>query len=325
MMKFLQINLNHCKLAQDLLRQCATEEKVDIAIVSDPHVVPSDDCSWLASCGTRRAAIWLASDAVTVSEVHRDPEFVSTKLNGVYVISCYASPNRTATEFSDFLQRVENHVRLVGSGVPVIVTGDLNARSAVWGNWCQDSRGSDLNSLFDSLGLDVLNEGSSPTFVGRVRGSIVDVTAVSEDIVGRIQGWRVCDEAESGSDHQYVEFAMLTARSREDQTQAVPRGWRIDTVLNVRDLEVGLLIARWTNTCPEAPGADKHAKTFKKLVTAACDYALERKAPLRPGKSLVHWWNAEIAGHRKACVGARRRATRSNAGLHRAYNRAGAG
>jgi hypothetical protein len=328
MMKFLQINLNHCKVAQDLLRQRASEEKVDVALVSDPHVVPKDDRSWLACCGTRKAAIWLASGEATVTEVHRDPEFVSARLNEVYVISCYASPNRTAAEFSDFLQRVGDHVRTIGPGVPVIVAGDLNARSAVWGDWCQDSRGSDLNSLFDSLGLVVLNEGSSPTFVGRGRGSIVDVTAASEGIVGRIQGWRVCDEAESGSDHQYIQFAMLAARSREDQAQAGSRGWRTDKGLNVRDVEVGLLIARWTNAsgvCSEVAGADQRAKTFEKLVTAACDYALERKAPLRPGKPPAHWWNAEIAGLRKACVGARRRATRSNTRLRRAYNRVGAG
>lgn len=170
MMKFLQINLNHCKVAQDLLRQRAAEEKVDIALVSDPYVVPSDGCSWLACYGTRKAAIWFASDEVTATEVHRDPEFVSATLNGVNVIICYASPNRTAAEFSDFLQRIEDHVRTIGHGVPVIVAGDLNARSAVWGDWCQDSRGSELNSLFDSLGLVVLNEGSSPTFVGRGRG-----------------------------------------------------------------------------------------------------------------------------------------------------------
>jgi len=167
--------------------------------------------------------------------------------------------------------------------------------------------------------------------VGRGRGSIVDVTAASEGIFSQIQGWRVCDEAESWSDNQYIEFAMLAARSRETRSrwdQDFSKGWRTDTGLNVRDLEVRLLIAQWTNTsgvCSEVPGADQHAKTFEKLVTAACDYALERKSPLRPGKPPVHWWNAEIAGHRKACVGARRRATRSNARLHRAYNRAGAG
>lgn len=93
MIKFVQVNLNHCKVAQDLLRQFAAESKADVVLVSDPHATSSDCSSWLVSSGTRRAVIWLASSGVTVTRVHSDPEFVSARFNGTYVFSFYASPN----------------------------------------------------------------------------------------------------------------------------------------------------------------------------------------------------------------------------------------
>lgn len=57
MINFIQCNLNHCRMAQDLLRQYAAEKRVDVALVSDPHAAPTDCSSWLVSSGTRRAAI----------------------------------------------------------------------------------------------------------------------------------------------------------------------------------------------------------------------------------------------------------------------------
>ena len=36
-MKMLQINLNRCKLAQDLMHQCAIELRPDIIIISEPN------------------------------------------------------------------------------------------------------------------------------------------------------------------------------------------------------------------------------------------------------------------------------------------------
>lgn len=77
MIKFIQVNLNHCNVVQDLLQKYAAEKKADVALMSDPHVTPSDCSSWLVSSETRRAAIWLASSGVTLARVHRDPDFVS--------------------------------------------------------------------------------------------------------------------------------------------------------------------------------------------------------------------------------------------------------
>jgi len=219
---------------------------------------------------------------------------------------------------------MENYVRAVEPGVPILIAGDFNARSAAWGDWCQDLRGNELSSLFDSLELVVMNEGSKPTFVGRGRGSIVDITAVSEHIVRRIQDWRVCDEAESASDHQYIEFKVRDERNLEGTTQNKPRGWRTEAGINVQDMEVGLLLARWIDDpvmYSEAANANRRARAVEEMITVACDFALERRAPTRPGKPPVHWWNPEIATQRGVCIAARRRKTRCSARLHRLRNR----
>lgn len=324
MIKFIQVNLNHCKVVQDLLRHYAAEKRVDVALVSDPHAAPSDCRSWLVSSGIRRAAIWLAGSGITAAMIHRDSEFVAARINGIQVVSCYASPNKTMQEFTDFLRRIEDCIRAVEPGIPLLIAGDFNARSAVWGDWCQDLRGNELSSLLDSLELIVMNEGSKPTFVGRGRGSIVDITAVSEHITSRFQDWRVCDEAESGSDHQFIEFKIRNERNSESATQNKPSGWRTEAGISAQDMEVGLILARWIGDpemYSETANAIQRARAVEETITVACDFALESRAPIRPGKPPVHWWNPEIATQRGVCIAARRRKTRCSARLHRLRNR----
>ncbi|XP_060871398.1 uncharacterized protein LOC132945642 [Metopolophium dirhodum] len=240
MFKFLQVNLNHCKVAQDLLRQYLSEQKVDVALVSEPYSVSSDSSSWLVS---------------------------------------------SAQE----LQRLEDRIRAVEPSIPVIVAGDFNARSAAWGDWCQDSRGDDLSSLLDQLGLQILNEGVKPTFIGRGRGSIVDLTAASESIVGRIHGWRVCDEAESSSDHQYITFKLQQRTVHEQTNQITHKGWKADGNSSTQHMEAGLLLAQWTgdpDIFSASANANQRASAVEAAITMACDLTFKRIALSRSRKPL---------------------------------------
>lgn len=320
MIKFIQVNLNHCKAAQDLLRQHVVEQGVEVVLITDPYSVPEGSTSWLTSSGTQRAAIWLVGSGVTAAEVHRDPEFMSARLNGIQTFSCYASPNKSMAEFEDFLQRLEVKVRAVEPGVPVLITGDFNARSAAWGDWCRNTRGDDLSTLFSSLGLQVVNEGSKPTFVGIGRGSIVDLTVVSESLVGHVSGWHVCDEVESMSDHQYIAFTLEASRNGGPTTPWVPRGWKTDGEISSQDVEIGLLLAKWTGEralFAASANADQRTRAVQQSITVACDFALRRLTPSPPGKPPAYWWNAEIASKRRDCVAAKRAKTRCIARVHR--------
>lgn len=324
MISFVQTNQNHCREAQDMLLQFVAEQGVEVALVSDPYAIPQDSSSWIASSGSRRAAIWIAGDGIAAACVLRDPEFVSARLNGVQMFSCYASPNKTLPEFANFLQRLEDAVRSIEPGVPVLIAGDLNARSAAWGDWYQDSRGEDLSCLFDSLGLQVLNEGSKPTFVGRGRGSIVDLTAVSESIVRRVHGWRVRDDIENMSDHQYITFSLRDSVVRASLRMEAPRGWRTDGAINVQHMEVGLLIAQWIGDpalLSASANVNQRARAVHEAITTACDFALKRIVPSPPGKPPTYWWNAEIAAKRRECIRAKRAKARCSSKLYRRLSR----
>lgn len=164
MTSFIQSNLNHCSVAQDLIVQYMIEEKISIAVLSDPYRVKANSSAWLASSGQSKAAIYIAIDGVTIANVLIDPEFVTARINGVQVFSCYASPNQPREDFTNFLQRLENIIRTIPQGVPVLIAGDFNARSSAWGDWVSNARGEELGMLIESLDLVIMNSGSIPTF-----------------------------------------------------------------------------------------------------------------------------------------------------------------
>jgi len=105
MTEFVQANLNHSRVAQNLLAQFMSEQGIDVALLSDPFQAAINSDAWLVDSGTHRAAILLHGSQVTVVNVTRDPEFVSARLNGVQVYSCNASPNQSLERFNSFLQR----------------------------------------------------------------------------------------------------------------------------------------------------------------------------------------------------------------------------
>jgi len=182
-----------------------------------------------------------------MANVLRDPEFVAACLNGVQVFSYYASPNKTQGEFNNFLQRLEDKVRLIAPGIPILVTGDFNTRSTAWGDRVTNKRGDDLSTLFESLELIIANIGSILTFF-RGAGSIVDVTAMSEPLVQRVSGWRMLDNEFNNSDHHYVRFSMDALSRLEPPLNAnstKPAGWDTSRGIDIDMLHTGFLLADW--------------------------------------------------------------------------------
>ena len=73
MAKVLQINLNHCTVAQVLLSQLIREEKADIVIISEQYkdLIVSEP-NWVTD-GTSTAAIWVYGELHISKKSGRPP------------------------------------------------------------------------------------------------------------------------------------------------------------------------------------------------------------------------------------------------------------
>lgn len=322
-MKFLQGNLNHSSVAQDMLAQYVVQHGVDVVLLSDPYKTVPESSSWLIAGGTRRAAIWITDERVTVADVHSDPEFVSARLNGIQVFSCYVSPRQTIAEFNDFLQRLEDRIRQTQSDVPILVMGDFNARSAAWGDQVTNGRGHDLGALFETLELVIANTGSTPTFP-RGNGSIIDITVISESLVNRLFDWRVMHDEYNNSDHHYLRFTINVPERRVTSVIPTTSGWNTSRGIDIDAFRTGLLLAEWiiqTNDAAECD-VESAATIIETKITEACNFALPTKPTYKHGKPPVHWWNGEIHALRQECVRTKRIKTRMEARINRLRRRA---
>ncbi|KAE9522339.1 hypothetical protein AGLY_017263, partial [Aphis glycines] len=308
----------------DLLMKFMQEEAIDVAILSDPYRICDNGCDSLADSALGRAAILVPGKQVTVCNVIRDAEFVSARVGGYQIYSCYATPNpATRDMFGSLLRRLENSVRTVMHDTPVVVAGDFNARSAAWGDRVTTSRGDELCDLLGSLQLIVLNEGSTPTF-NRGEGSIIDVTAVSERV--RCLTWSVLGDTFNNSDHNYIRFDLDSGTGiRRQNLCSSARGWDVTKGIDPELLEVGLLIAEWLSPVEDLNHRDAAhiADFFDCHVKTACDIVLRRKSAPNMARKPVHWWNPELSVLRSNCVSARRCKTRLAARHKRLQQRLG--
>ena len=104
-MLILQLNLNHCEAAHDLLMQTVRELKIDLALISEPyrHLTTQP---WETDI-TAKAVVWACGKCPFQSVVQTtEAGYVSGKLNGICFYSCYAPPSLTFDEFTDFLDRL---------------------------------------------------------------------------------------------------------------------------------------------------------------------------------------------------------------------------
>ena len=303
-LKVLQINLGHCRAAQDLMFQVAKEMRADVVIVSEQYANCSAD--WYSDA-TGRAAIYVPSRdiAVTKRMVTGGDGWVWIEIGGRRIYSCYFSPNSPLPQYEEDIRRLEDDVR--GAEGPVIVAGDFNASAAEWGSSFTNARGTLLCEVASGLHLHVANVGRSLTFRRGGSGSIIDVTFTDENTVGSLRNWRVLEDY-SHSDHQYIAYEL--------DDRAVPQPRRIDTNArgwNARKLDAPMLrltVEQGAGEVTAAGSAADKTRVLCRLVSRACDSAMPRRARHSP-KRQVYWWNDHIAGLRRACLASRRRAWRS--------------
>lgn len=106
MFKCIQINLNHCEAAQDILQQTALECQADILIISEPYKSLTYNGKWVED-KYQKAAIWSYSNLpFEAKSISQHEGFAYAKIKGVHFFSCYAPPSASLETFQMMLDNL---------------------------------------------------------------------------------------------------------------------------------------------------------------------------------------------------------------------------
>lgn len=299
-MKILQLNLNHCEAAQDLLMQVVRDLEIDIAILSEQYRDIGGPRTWISDT-SHRAAIW-ACGRIFVQETPRvqTAGFAWAKLGGIYVYSVYAPPSATQAEFADLLNDVAEDAR---SRRPHVIAGDFNAWAVEWGSRETNRRGEALLDFAASLEIVLLNTGTTSTFTRNGNTSIIDVTFVSETLSPRVKSWQVSGHY-THSDHQAILLDIAAEGGRRARVPSATGKW------NARSFDSEAFRVMMLRDVQLVGSAEDMSSRLMSLVVDACDAAMT-KGSGRSRHPPVYWWTEEIAELRRQCHRTRRQAQRA--------------
>ncbi|CAB0038652.1 unnamed protein product [Trichogramma brassicae] len=289
MMRILQLNLNHCEAAQDLLCDTISKLRIDVAILCEQYKNLAPPITWLADADGQ-AAIWVHGGI----PVHERP----VRVHPYFTV--YAPPRLSEREFSALLANITEEAR---GRRPLVIAGDFNAWSTEWG--CRETR-PQATILLDSLALldaVLLNTGDVPTFNGRQGSSIVDLTFVCETLTPRVLSWTV-SELYTHSDHQAIVFEI------EDDGASSRPSTRRSYRWNARTIDVDRFSAVVSSASVAPATAEDMASSLMSVITGACDASMSKANPRRR-REPVNWWTPVIADLRRSCLRARRLFQRS--------------
>lgn len=315
MISILQTNLNNCRAAQDLLMQTELERKIGISIISEPYRIPADDVTWVANRTGTAAIHYNTQNVPSIGIIKKIGRYsVAVLWQDVLIISCYISPNSDMDTYEEFLDELEECMDTTESHV--LIGGDFNSKSALWGNPLTDARGDRLSRWSACHNLNIVNVGTRPTCIRYQGNSIVDLTWCNPSLHRRIIGWTVLND-ETLSDHVYILYILHrnetvhTINNNVHRRQKYTR-WAYKKFDKDKFQEA--LIWSCTNRAPTRD-AVMEARWAQEAVSNACDFSMPRAKSTR--KNGVYWWSIEIADLRKASLSARRRWQKTKANPRR--------
>ena len=89
----------------------------------------------------------------------------------------------------------------------LVLGGDMNARSVLYGSSTDDRRGMKIEDFLLEYDLEPANRGTTPTCTASHPGSVIDATFVNGEKANLIKNWRVTKD-ETFSDHRLIRFSI---------------------------------------------------------------------------------------------------------------------
>lgn len=292
-MEFLQINVDRRRAAHELLFQTATKEGIDLILISEPNKSMSKGKTWYKDVRTDACLINRNSN-IKVSEWGCGTGFVWIKVEYLYIFSVYISPNSTDNEYELFLQNLQECMQ--NKGRHILIGGDFNAKSPLWGSQVEDKRGKMLAEWISSKNLITANRGEKPTFQRDASQSIIDITFTTDKTGGTISDWRVLDE-ETLSLHNYIRYKVQLSKRPQTRTS-----WKRGCFSQTK-------FADSISRNPLLSGGKIDVESVIEHLRKSQTDATQRVKMDSQGQE-VFWWTGDIQTLRTQCLSARRRYSR---------------
>lgn len=199
---FIQVNLQHCKAASDILSKTFTCSNINIALIQEPYVYGGQ----IRRLSSKEGRLVYCKDP----EPPRAAVLVKTSVH-FSPIPCFTSRDLVAIEAEIPTASGVQAVILASAyfpgdvdqmpPVPVqqlvqycktrrknfIIGCDANAHHTVWGSNDINKRGECLYDYLASSNIDIMNRGKEPTFVTRARTEVLDITLTSSILAANIK------------------------------------------------------------------------------------------------------------------------------------------
>ncbi|KAJ2937353.1 hypothetical protein O0L34_g19237 [Tuta absoluta] len=197
----------------------------------------------------------------------------------------------------------------------IFIGGDSNAWSTWWGSARENHRGETLFGALGELDMEVLNEGSEPTFDtirgGKLYQSHVDITACKTDMLGEIQNWRV-DKGITSSDHNAIIFTINLEKPTAKKPPSTTRkfntkkaNWTEFGQILLKELCEKGLDKKKLNNVNTQQMLEETVQDYIESVDKACMQAIPQLKP--NSKIKLPWWSEKLAELKEVMVTRKRR------------------
>lgn len=332
----MQVNLQKKKLATQELMLEAGRRKTAFALVSEPYIGNTGELK--QQVGTRivqrshnrakvnKAAIVVFDPDIEITEfpLISTENIVAAVLNTdtwtIGVVSFYLEDNQPIETDIDKLKEICAKLQ----AGRVIIGGDTNAWSTWWGSTKENHRGEAFAGALVEMGMEVLNEGTEPTFYtsrgGKIYQSHVDVTACKTSMLSTIQNWRI-DNGIISSDHNAIIFTISLEKPIETRKTNSTRkyntkkaDWNKFSIEFTKSLENDKLHVEHINNIDNIHTLEKAIYTYIDSIEKACKATIPKIKKVT--KTNLPWWSEELSKmknevktkkRRIACAAPRRR------------------
>jgi len=268
------------------------EQNAGLAVVAEPYYVPPNNPRWMSNRTGRVAIIWRPTESPIPYGLLSEGEFhVAVKWGDYFVVGVYIPPSTGVAQLEHFLDHLGG-LTMKWAPSPVIIAGDFNAKSHLWGSPATDVKGHTLGDWAASLGLMCLNTGTESTCVRPQGESIIDITWASPPAAARVRGWRVATEILSESDHLYIEVVLQeTPAQARGRAHPQPRRWALKRL--DEDIFEACIRAGMPSDLHERVGdPGDRAAWLQALISRACDAAAPRISPRQ--RRATYWWDDRL-------------------------------